>query len=175
MITFDIVFTGRLRSQQANNRSKSASLIITNNSIQARLESVASTIGVQSTARRTVRDIEYVALFDEKWALKVEALFFVNPEKNQRSDLDQIWLPLQNALAIPNPNVNVIGAAKGRCYHTVVVDDRQFIQIKLDTICHRGCLGKEDLTLIRLTALPPPHLELAFPPPARRPSGKGEP
>ena len=168
MITFDISFPGRLLSDTDRNRAESVGPILTNPVLQARLKSILAVMGefeptYGTSASRKIRGIDYVALFAGDWELKLDVQLFVGiRQRNQRADIDNLWKPFQNALALPSAELALPGVPEGSLLHTIAENDRQFTEFRVRLLTYPWTEGQEDRTLIRLTALPPPHLEISL-------------
>jgi hypothetical protein len=166
MITFDIVFPGRLLSDTDRKRSESIGHIITNPILQTRLESIDKTLREHEEiygpgGRSTIRGVEFAALFGSEWELHLEVQLFIGQRRfGPPADMDNLWGPLQNALAFPPWSLEIPGCAEGSRLFTLVEDDRQFTRYSLQRVTYPAGNDEGDLTAIRLTALPPPHLRL---------------
>jgi hypothetical protein len=168
MITFDISFPGRLLSDTDRKPADSVGPILTNPILQSRLKAILGIMAefdttYGSSASRTIRGIDYTAVFAADWELKLDVQLLLGiRQKGQRADIDNLWKPFQNALAFPNVALELPGIPVGSLLHTIAENDRQFSEIRVRLVPYPWAEGQEDMTLIHVTALPPPHLEISL-------------
>ncbi len=179
MITSDIFIPGRLGSDTDRLSSASTGAILTNCHLQGRLATIHRTLREYPEygegARRFVRGIEYQSLFDSDWQIMLQVSFLIGSRNPARHpDVDDIGKALKNALAFPSPELEVPGVVHGDLLYTMGVDDRQFTHFTIGFTLfgvppQSGALFEPapaavqgDLTIIRFSALPPPHLALTL-------------
>jgi hypothetical protein len=166
MNTFDLVIPGRLRSDQDRSRSDSTGALLTNPDLQKRLSAVYKAYRRFGTcgpgATRIINGIVYHAVCGPDYLLRVNVQLLMGVRHpGQQPDADNLWKPLQNALAMPSPNLKVPGVSAGDVLYTLGVFDAQFAGFAVEVTPYHAVETDRDLTVIRVTALPPPHLELS--------------
>ena len=73
-------------------------------------------------------------------------------QKRQQPDADNLWKPLQNALAMPSPHLKVPGVSAGDVLDTLGVSDARFAGFAVEVTPYHAGERDRDLTVIRVTA-----------------------
>jgi len=166
VITIEAVIQGRLRSDQDRSRSSSTGPIFVDRCYQESLAYAAKQLaarGLESGAKRRVNKINYHAIFSEDWKIEVAVKFVLGVRgRSQQPDLDNLWRPLQNALAIPPPKLKV-PAKRGSSLYTAFASDRQVTRYSVSMMPYIAATPEGDLTLVSITAHAAPGLALCRP------------
>lgn len=162
-LTLETVIRGRLRSDTDRPRSLSTGRILLHPSYQQALASFAKTLtasGASAGERRSVRRLHYHALFSSAWKIEVEVKFLLGWRPRwEQPDLDNLWKPLQNALAIPSPGLR-LGAKPGTQLYTLFANDRQVTSYRVSMAPFLSASAAHDLAVVKVTAHPAPSLGL---------------
>lgn len=166
MFTSSIVFAGKLRSGQDSRFERTVLPILTNDGLQLRLQSLTQMLlGLPHYGPRvisTVNRTSFSSLFAEDWELQLDVAFYVGTRcSGQLPDTDNLLRPLFNGLCVPPGSANLPTELDGKLLHTLAVDDRQFTIRSVERVPFPNVANACDLTVVRFTALPPPHLKAA--------------
>lgn len=163
-LTVETVIHGRLRSDTDRARSDSTGRILTNPSYQLALASFAKTLaaaGASAGESRVVNGVRYHALFASSCQIEIEVKFLIGVRpRGQQPDLDNLWKPLQNALAIPPASLVVLPPDAGLLY-TMFANDHQVTRYTVGMAPFIAASPVNDLTVVKVTAHPAPCLALA--------------
>lgn len=166
MYSFEIVIPGRLRSDQDRNRAASTGAFLTNPALQRRLKIIHDScrrhkVCGHGTVKR-LGDVTYRAVCDEDYLLRLSVQFIIGVRHaGQQPDAENLWKPLQNALAFPSPHLKVPGVTSGAELYTLAVSDAQFCRFSVRVTPYEAADSSHDITVVHVEALPPPHLELS--------------
>lgn len=163
-LTVETVIHGRLRSDTDRARSESTGRILANSSYQLALASFAKILaasGVCTGESKLVKGIRYHALFPSSCKIEIEVKFLIGVRpRGQQPDLDNLWKPLQNALAIPPASLVVPAPSDGVLY-TMFANDHQVTRYTVGMAPFIAASPVDDLTVVKVTAHPAPCLALA--------------
>lgn len=166
MHSFELVIPGRLRSDQDRNRSASTGAFLTNPALQRRLKIIHDScrrhkVGGKGAVIR-VGGAKYRVIFGADFQLRLNVQFIIGVRHAcQQPDADNLWKPLQNALAVPSPHLKVPGLTSGAVLYTLAVSDAQFCRFSVRVTPYDAADSNHDITIVQVEALPPPHLELS--------------
>jgi hypothetical protein len=166
MHSFEIVIPGRLRSDQDRYRSVSTGAFLTNPALQRRLQIIHEScrrhkVCGTGTVKR-LGSVTYGAICGADYQLRLNVQFIIGVRHaGQQPDADNLWKPLQNALAIPSLLLKVPGVSAGAMLYTLAVSDAQFCRFSVRVTPYEMVDASHDITVIQVEALPPPHLELS--------------
>jgi hypothetical protein len=162
-LTVETVIKGRLRSDTDRPRSESTGRIITNASYQRALACFARTLvrsGASLGKEKRVNKVRFHALFGPSWAIEVEVKFLLGLRPSgQQPDLDNLWKPLQNALAIPPAGLR-LKARQGTLLYAMFANDRQLTRYSVQMAPFIAAKPDGDLAIVKVTAHPAPGLDL---------------
>jgi len=162
-LTVETVIKGRLRSDTDRSRSDSTGRIITNASYQLALACFARTLvrsGASRGEEKLVNKVRFHALFGPSWAIEVEVKFLLGMRPSgQQPDLDNLWKPLQNALAIPPAGLR-LEARQGKLLYAMFANDRQVTRYNVQMAPFIAATSGGDLAIVKVTAHPSPGLDL---------------
>lgn len=111
-------------------------------------------------AEKRVKGLRYHALFGSNWAIEVDVKFLLGMRPRwEQPDLDNLWKPFQNALAIPPAGLR-LKVRKGTRLYAMFANDRQVTRYGVQMAPFIAASASDDLAIVKVTARPAPSLEL---------------